>query len=73
MQLTVPADPDPVDGSPQFSSCAVGGRSSNDPIGVELPGERIWIKNPRNGNPMETSVTIESIIMRIMTYLTFAV
>ena len=61
MQLTVPADPDPVDGSPQSSSRAVGGRSSNDPIGVELPGERIWIKNPRNGEPVENSVTIESI------------
>ena len=58
MQLTVPADPDPVDRSPQSSSCAVGGRSTNDPMGVKLSGERIWIKNPRNGNPMETSVTI---------------
>ena len=62
MQLTVPAEPEPVDGSPQFSSCAVGGRFSNDPIGVELPGERIWIKNPRNGKPVENSVTIESIV-----------
>ena len=62
MQLTVPAEPEPVDGSLQFSSCAVGGRFSNDPIGVELPGERIWIKNPRNGKPVENSVTIESIV-----------
>ena len=64
MKLTVPADPEPVDRSPQSSSRAVGGRSSNDPIGVKLPGERIWIKNPRNGEPMETSVTIESIIIK---------